>query len=159
MPEIDITLLGRFAVKVDGVAVADNHWKRRHAAPLVKVLALAPGRRLHREQIIDLVWPDDTIDEAVPKLHKAAHYARRALDVPCSVVLRGETVVLCPDADTSVDVMSFEEAARRALADQDVVAATGALTLYGGELLPQDRYDGWAEERREIGRASCRERV
>ena len=131
------------------MAVADSHWKRRHAAALVKVLALAPGRRLHREQIIDLVWPDDTIDEAVPKLHKAAHYARRALDVPSSVVLRGETVVLCPDADITVDVVRFEELARRALADEDVVAAREALALYGGELLPQDRYDEWAEERRE----------
>ena len=149
MPTIEITLLGRFAVEVDGVEVADTHWKRRHAAALVKVLALAPGRRLHREQIVDLIWPDDTIDEAVPKLHKAAHYARRALDVPSSVVLRGETVVLCPDADVRVDVVRFEEVARRALADEDVVAAREALTLYGGELLPQDRYEEWAEERRE----------
>jgi hypothetical protein len=45
---------------------------------VVKVLALAPGRRLHREQVIDLIWPGDTIAEAVPKLHKAAHFARRA---------------------------------------------------------------------------------
>ena len=41
MPEIDITLLGRFAVKVDGVAVADNHWKRHHAA--------APHRYPHND--------------------------------------------------------------------------------------------------------------
>ena len=104
MPTIHITLLGRFAVTVDGVPVAESNWTRRHAAALVKVLALAPGRRLHREQIIDLVWPDDTIDEAAPKLHKAAHFARRAIDVPNSVVLRGDSVVLCPDADTTVDV-------------------------------------------------------
>ncbi len=82
MPTIQITLLGRFAVTVDGVPVAESNWRRRHAAALVKVLAMAPGRRLHREQIIDLVWPDDTIDEAAPKLHKAAHFARRAIDVP-----------------------------------------------------------------------------
>ena len=37
----------------------------------MKVLALAPGRRLHREQVIDLVWPGDTIAAAVPKLHEA----------------------------------------------------------------------------------------
>ena len=104
MPTIHITLLGRFAVTVDGEPVADSHWKRRHAAALVKVLALAPGRRLHREQIIDLVWPDDTIDEAAPKLHKAAHFARRAIDIRDSVVLRGDNVVLCPEADVTVDV-------------------------------------------------------
>jgi DNA-binding SARP family transcriptional activator len=32
MPEIHVTLLGRFAVTVDGVPVAEAGWKRRHAA-------------------------------------------------------------------------------------------------------------------------------
>lgn len=80
-PRVHVTMLGRFAVTVDGVPVAASSWKRRHAAAVVKVLALAAGRRLHREQVIDLVWPDDTIAEATPKLHKAAHFARRALAV------------------------------------------------------------------------------
>ena len=55
----------------------------------------------------------------------------------------------CPDADTTVDVVRFEDLARRALVDEDVAAAREALAMYGGELLPQDRYEAWAEERRE----------
>jgi DNA-binding SARP family transcriptional activator len=146
---VHIALLGRFEVTVDGVPVATSSWTRRHAAALVKVLAMAPDRRLHREQIIDLVWPEDSIDEAAPKLHKAAHFARRAIAVPNSVVLRDDSVVLCPDADTIVDVVRFEELARRALVDEDIAAAREALATYGGELLPQDRYEAWAEVRRE----------
>jgi DNA-binding SARP family transcriptional activator len=96
MPEIHVTLLGRFAVTVGGVPVAEAGWQRRRAAAVVRVLALAPGRRLHREQVIDLIWPGDTIAEAVPKLHKAAHFARRAIGVPDSAVLRGDQVVLYP---------------------------------------------------------------
>jgi len=149
MPAIHITLLGRFEVAVNGAAVAESHWTRRHAAALVKVLALAPSRRMHREQIIDLLWPDDTIEEAAPKLHKAAHFARRALDVPNAVVLRGDSVILCPEAEVTVDAEQFEELGRRALADGDAAMARRALELYGGELLPQDRYEEWAEERRE----------
>jgi len=57
MPDIHVTLLGRFAVTVGGAPVAEASWNRRHAAAVVKVLALAPGRRLHREQVIDRVWP------------------------------------------------------------------------------------------------------
>ncbi len=148
MSTIHITLLGQFAVTVDGDPVADSNWARRHAAALVKVLALAPGARLHREQLIDLVWPDDTIDEAAPKLHKAAHYARRAINVPNSVVLRGDNVMLCPEADLIVDAAQFEELARKALEHDDVVAARSAIDTYGGELLPEDRYEEWAEERR-----------
>src|SRR3954469_16024294 len=114
MVTIEITLLGGFGVVVDGRGVEQRAWGRRHAAALVKVLALAPGHRLHREQLIDLLWPDDTIDDAAPKLHKAAHCARRAIGVPNAVVLRGENVLLCPDADTTVDVERFEELARKA---------------------------------------------
>ena len=149
MPEIHVTLLGRFAVTVGGVPVAEAGWKRRHAAAVVKVLALAPGRRLHREQVIDLVWPGDTIAEAVPKLHKAAHFARRAIGVPDSVVLRCDQVVLYPGGSVTVDAVQFGELARRALATGDAAAAREALALYGGELLPADRYEEWAETRRE----------
>ncbi len=72
---------------------------------------------------IDLLWPDDTVDEAAPKLHKAAHFARKAIDVPNAVVLRGDIVALAPETDTTIDVVQFEEIARRALADDDLVAA------------------------------------
>ncbi len=51
--KIGIILLGEFTVTVDDRTVAASHWTRRHAAALVKVLALAPDRRLHREQLID----------------------------------------------------------------------------------------------------------
>ena len=154
MPEIHVTLLGRFAVTVGGVPVAEASWNRRHAAAVVKVLALAPGRRLHREQVIDRVWPQDTIAEAVPKLHKAAHFARRALGVPDAVVLRGDQVVLCPGGGVTVDAVRFGELARRALAAGDAAAAREALALYGGELLPADRYEEWAEAPREQLRQS-----
>ena len=90
-----------------------RHWTRRHAAALVKVLALAPGRRLHREQIIDLLWPDDTIDEAAPKLHKAAHFARRAHRRAELGGAAGRQRRALPDADPTVDVVRFEELARR----------------------------------------------
>ncbi|HMK11818.1 MAG TPA: AAA family ATPase [Acidimicrobiales bacterium] len=149
VPAIRITMLGSFGVTVDTVPVARARWARRHAAALVKVLAMAPGMRLHREQVLDLLWPDDTVDEAAPKLHKAAHFARRAIDVPNAVVLRGDTVALSPDTPATVDVIEFEELSRRALTESDVPAAREALALYTGELLPEDRYEDWAEERRE----------
>ena len=55
---VHITLLGGFAVTLDGAVVPADAWSRRHASALVKVLALARGRRLHRDQVIDLLWPD-----------------------------------------------------------------------------------------------------
>jgi len=155
--EIAVTLLGRFAVTVGGVPVPEASWKRRHAAALVAVLALVPGRCLHREHVMDLLWPEDTLAEAAPKLHKAAHFARRALGVPGAVALRGDQVLLCPGASVTVDATRFEELARRALtagdgashAAGDAAAAREALAWYGGELLPGNRYEEWAEPHRD----------
>jgi DNA-binding SARP family transcriptional activator/tetratricopeptide (TPR) repeat protein len=146
---IEVTLLGGFGVVVDGVGTPASGWTRRHAAALVKVLALAPGRRLHREQVLDLLWPDDRLDEAGPKLHKAAHFCRKATGRSDAIVLRGESVRLFPDAEVVVDAVEFDELARQALAGNDADVARAALARYGGELLPQDRYEDWAAERRE----------
>src|SRR5690242_4550420 len=136
MPAVDITLLGGFEMTVDDVHVASVAWTRRHAAALVKVLAMTPGHRLHREQVIDLVWPDDTIDAAAPKLHKAAYFARRTIGAADAVVARGDNLVLFPEADVNVDVVRFEDIARRALDCDDAALAREALALYGGALLP-----------------------
>ena len=96
MAMIEITLLGNFTVVVDGAPVAETAWARRHAAALVKVLAMAPARTLHREQVLDLLWPDDTIEQSAPKLHKAAHFARRGIGVDDAIVLRDDQVMLAP---------------------------------------------------------------
>jgi len=144
MATIDIRLLGAFRVDVDGVGVAPSDFRRRHAAALVKLLALAERHRLHREQVIDALWPSEAVDEASPRLHKAAHYARSALGIANAVVLTGEHVALCPGHDVRVDAHAFEELATRALAAGDRTLAGEALDLHGGELLPDDRYEDWA---------------
>lgn len=145
-----ISLLGGFDVTVDGAAVPAREWNRRHSAGLVKRLALAPNRRLHREQVLDALWPDVTVHDAAPRLHKAAHYARRALRSTDSVVLTGEMVALWPGHTGVVtDVEEFERAAEAALGDDDVDLAERALATYRGDLLPDDLYDPWAEAPRE----------
>src|SRR3954464_10782699 len=96
---VQVKLLGGFEVVHDGVPVAAEAWVRRHAAQLVQLLALSRDRRMHREQVVDALWPGLPWDDAAPRLHKAAHYARRALDDPGAVVLRHELVTLFPDRD------------------------------------------------------------
>jgi len=144
---VGIHLLGRFEVRLAGQAVPASAWSRRQAATLVKVLALAPRRQLHREQVMDVLWPDVPVEEATPRLHKAAHFARRTLG-PDSVVLRNETVMLFPDAPVGVDVLRFEELAGEALAGGGAEAAEKAAAAYAGPLLPEDRYEAWAQDTR-----------
>jgi DNA-binding SARP family transcriptional activator len=149
-PSVTITVLGGFEVIVNGVPTATPGWSRRSAAALVKILALAPGHRLHREQVIDLLWPGEPVATAAPRLHKAAHYARRAIGRDDAIVLRDDVVWLLPGADLTVDAVRFEQLSKKALAERDVTAARAALASYSGELLPADRYEDWAVDRREL---------
>lgn len=146
---VDIGLLGPFRVRVEDRTVPAAAWSRRDASNLVKLLALREGRQMHREQVMDLLWPGLGVAEAAPKLHKAAHFARRAMARPDAVVLRGEMVFLLPDVPVTVDVTDFDETSAAALADGGRAAAEAVLDKYGGEPLPAELYADWAHETRE----------
>ena len=148
--KVEFILLGGFSVSVEGREVPASTWGRRQAASLVKMLALAPGRRLHREQVMDALWPGLAPDAAAPRLHKAAHYARRALGQESGgIAARNDMIELFPGDEVRVDAVEFRRAAEVALAQGREAQVTTALDLYTGQLLPDDLYESWAEEQRE----------
>ena len=57
-PLLRITLLGGFSAGAGDRVVSEGAWRLRKAKSLVKLLALAPERRLHRERASELLWPD-----------------------------------------------------------------------------------------------------
>jgi DNA-binding SARP family transcriptional activator len=146
---VEISLLGGFGVTVAGQQTPSRAWSRRSAAALVKILALAPGHRLHREKMMDLLWPDESPERSAPRLHKAAHFARRAAGSDDAIVLRDDVVWLFPGAHVTVDAIRFEQLGRKAISENDPQLAREALAWYGGELLPADLYEDWAADRRE----------
>jgi DNA-binding SARP family transcriptional activator len=99
---------------------------------------------------MDLLWPDDSPALCAPRLHKAAHFARRAAGRHDAIVLRNDVVWLFPGAEVTVDAIRFEQLARVAVAEGDAHVAHDALACYRGELLPGDRYEAWAADRREL---------
>src|SRR5215218_1366296 len=137
--QLEVRLLGRFEVLVDSEPVPADAWVQRRAADLVKLLALAPGHRMPRDEVLESLWPRLGVAAAASNLHKAASYARRALGDRGAVVLRGGVVELAPTAEVITDVERFEG---------------GDDSAYGGELLPDDAYEEWT-----VGpRARLRER-
>ena len=76
---IRIQLLGAFRVTIGSQTIEDAKWRRRKAGTLVKLLALAPDHRLHREQILDLIWPDLAPSQAANSFHQTLHLARQIL--------------------------------------------------------------------------------
>lgn len=147
--DVEIRLLGGFEVVVDGVPVSEEGWRRRHGAGLVKLLAINPRRTAHREQVMDALWPDLGPGEAAPRLHKAGHFARKALGRAEGIVVQGETISLFPGAGVVVDAHRFDAAAEEALAAGTPEAAEVALGEHRGDLLPDDPYEAWTEDLRE----------
>jgi predicted ATPase/DNA-binding SARP family transcriptional activator/DNA-binding CsgD family transcriptional regulator len=150
---VRIRLLGAFSVSVGDRPVWRDAWRLRKAASLVKLLALAPGHRLHREQAMELLWPSLGRIAASNNLRQALYTARQALepDSPAGsryLASKDESLVLCPESSLWVDVEAFEEAASSARRSHEPAAYGAALDLYAGKLLPTDRYEEWAEEHR-----------
>jgi len=155
VPEVvRVTLLGTFRLSVGSRTVQVDAFRLRKAANLVKLLALAPGCRLHRERALDLLWPDLGRRAAANNLRQALHVARRIFDPDAEAGTlyldsQGEVLALCPEGPLLVDVDAFEEAAMAARRSRDPAAYRSALELYSGDLLPEDRYEEWAESRRQ----------
>ena len=151
---VRIWLLGGFRVAVGSRTVQEGAWRLRKAASLVKLLALAPEHRMHREQAMNLLWPESDKKAASNNLRQTLHAARRALTSDPAegsryLASEDESLVLCPYGPLWVDVEAFEQAACTARRSREPAAYEAALDLYGGELLPADRDEAWAKEHRQ----------
>src|SRR3712207_4257568 len=149
---VRIKLLGGFSVSVGSRMIQHNEWRLRKAASLVKLLALSPGYRLHREQAMDLLWSDSGRKAASNNLRRVLHAARKVLDPIAGshyLASEDESLVLCLNSDLWVDMEAFQKAAATARRARDPAAYRAAIDVYAGELLPEDRYEQWAENRRE----------
>src|SRR5918993_663236 len=149
---VRVWLLGGFRVSVGLRAISQDAWRLRKAANLMNLLALDPGHRVHRERAMDLLWPELGLRAASNNLRQTLHAARRILDPTKGsgyLVSEKESLVLCPGGQFWVAVEAFEEAAATARRSKDPAAYRAALELYSGERLPADRYEEWAESRRQ----------
>src|SRR5215204_5867689 len=99
---VRIWLLGEFRVSVGSRTIAQDAWRLRKAAALVKLLALAPGHRLHREQAMDVLWPDSAKRSASNNLRQALHTTRTILDPVAGsryLYSDNDSLVLCPEGE------------------------------------------------------------
>ena len=147
---VSIRLLGQFRLSAgaperdDGAGAAPAQLGRR-AAELLQLLSLQPQRSLMHEQVVEALWPHLDPEAGSANLRKAAHHARQFVGQRDALVLRGGRVFLLPDRTVDCDAVRFERAADEALASGDAPSCKTAAGLYGGELLPEARYESWTE--------------
>jgi DNA-binding SARP family transcriptional activator len=74
-----VRLLGLFAVELGGRALGVGAFPRRKAHQLVKLLALQTGCKMHRDQVVEALWPHLPLDAGSHQLHNALAQARAAI--------------------------------------------------------------------------------
>jgi DNA-binding SARP family transcriptional activator len=137
---VRVVTLGGFGVEVGGEQVDVAAWGSRHARQVCKRLVAARGWPVTREELIDQLWPDeDDLRRLGARLSVQLSAVRRVLGR--GVVADRETVRLDVD-EVSTDLEDFY----KAIDDAAIVAA------YGGEFLPEDRYEDWAGPPRDEAR-------
>jgi DNA-binding SARP family transcriptional activator len=126
---------------------------------------LNAGRGVHHETVEAALWPEADAAASARNLHVAIAALRRIVEPAAmrgsfQLIRRvGDAYVLTVPAGSSIDLHEFDEAlvaGHRARASGDSVTAAArferALSLYRGDLLPEDGPAEWVAERRE----SCR---
>jgi predicted ATPase/DNA-binding SARP family transcriptional activator len=148
---VRVRLLGGFSLSLGRHDIEADRGRLKKAAGLVKLLALAPGHRMHKERIMEALWPGVDARHASNNLHRTLHSTRAVLVGAGAnhLPLRRDFVELCPDVPLWVDVEAFEDAARAAFRSGEPAAFRAAISLYAGDLLPENPYEAWAQERRE----------
>lgn len=157
-----IQTLGSFRVWREGLEI-DLAWGREKAIHLFQffVTMRQHAARLHKEQIIDQLWPDLDIETgdrdfkvALNAINKALEPDRKPRAEPRFVRRDGLAYGLNLD-EVWVDADDFE--ARVAAGNQAVATAAeaaiehyqAALALYAGDFLPERRYEDWSSAERE----------
>jgi DNA-binding SARP family transcriptional activator len=156
-PGVQVYTLGSFRVLVRGHLVEDNVWRRRTARQLLKALLSRPGRRMTRDEVIELLWPESDSDAAGTNLRSTLHAMRRALepeDAPTErlgvVFADRESVWLRPDVELWVDADMFEQIVEQGHRATDPLPhLQRASAMYQGDYLPDDVYEDWSMQRRE----------
>lgn len=151
-----IYLLGNFSVWLGTKQITEEAFERRKARQLLKLLALQSDFRLHRDRVLDLLWPELPLESASSQLHKAVHQIRRALATTNPTtspeklleVKDGELRLYAPGGVTT-DVQLFTSLSKQALNTQKLPELERAAAEYRGDLLPSDLYEDWTIESRD----------
>lgn len=162
----EVFLLGPLRVHRGGRPITDRAWRTSKAKELFAYLLSREDRSASRDELLEILWPELSIDSAVSNFHFTLHSLRRALQPGLEpgasssfVILSGRRYHLELPTNTKVDAWEFKahisEGARlmRArLIDQGIAELKRGIELYHGDYL-SDLYVDWAEaERADLSR-------
>lgn len=157
--------LGHFSLGVAERRVDFERWQRKQSLTLLKYLVTLRGRAVHRERLIERLWPGVPERRGRERLKVTVYALRRALG---GAGVAGEIIVTCDHSyllkreHLWVDADAYEQlvkTARRLERQGHVKRAIShyqqAQTLYRGHYLEEDLYDDLCAEERERLKEIC----
>ena len=157
-----IETLGGFRVFVDGREITPKEWGRDKTAQLIQFFITARHRRgLHKEQIIDRLWEDSTIDEGMRDIKVALHGINKALEPnkkprvdPKFIIRQGLTYQLSEknvwiDAEAFDQALALESLDIKKNPEKSIQILKYATDLYKGSYLPNRVFNDWTSTERE----------
>lgn len=157
-PSVRIRCFGAFELSVDGRPLEESR-VRPQVGMLLRILAVHPGQRLHRERLVTALWPDVEPSRGVHRLHVAVSTLRKLLAQSTSglaVARDGNAYRLAFPDDADADVLAFQQALDGAAAarlthdaPRETQALRHAIARYTGDLLPEVGPVEWIVEERD----------
>lgn len=161
---VAIWCFGGFRMTI-GDLVIDWMKVRPRARAAMRLLTMRAGRPVHREALIEALWPDVPPKSATANLHVAVSSLRSLLEPdrdrrkPRLMVRVGDAYLLNLPSDAYLDTLAFHTALTRGMQAKAIGDTTtavqglrDALAQYNGELLPEDGPAEWLQQDREIYR-------
>ena len=156
-----VQTLGGFRLWREGTEVERSDWGREKALHLFQFLLTLRRRPLHKEEIIDRLWPeldantgDRDFKVALNAVNKALEPDRPPRTEPTYVQrldltygLRREALQV--DADVFTGHVTAGNEQLRTDRTAAVAAYREAVAVYTGDFLPERRYEDWASAERE----------
>lgn len=133
----------------DWEQITEASLQHQRVRSLLSCLASTPGRKLGREQIMYMLWPDLDVETATHRLDRAVHNLRQVFEPgrsrPSSSTLlltEYSALVLAEQPQLWIDADAFEHLLTLARATEDPGEAEQlleeAMALYNGEFLPEE---------------------
>ncbi len=143
-PELQISLMGPFDVRIDGRSMPRVRSRKEHW--LLALLVLRHGREVRRDWLAETLWPDSRIDQSRAYLRLSLCLLKKALGSQ-SARLQSPTVhsLRLDLSDAEADVIAFDAAIARG----DAASLQAAIALYTGPLL-EGCAEAWAENERRV---------
>jgi DNA-binding SARP family transcriptional activator/GAF domain-containing protein len=161
---LDLQCLGRFTILRNGLGVPPERFTRRRALTLLKILLTRYGKQVHREELMEMLWPEADVDAASTLLNVTVHCLRRGLEPDghssagsTFVKRNGDHYYFDAESPHRLDSHEFSQAVRqgtryqeRGSGPQAAESFRRAIALYSGDFLEDERYSDWCSAERQL---------